>query len=365
MTTKKLIVVLGMHRSGTSVITRALMAMGVALGDKLLPAMSGVNERGFWEDQDVLDINIELLGLGGYDWYDNAPGVRLGGAATELDALKRRAAGVLRDRLDGHALFAIKDPRTAVLLPFWKEVFNLVGCDIAFLIALRNPKSIVDSLVSRDGFGPIKILYLWLEHLLPSILETAGYPRMVIDYDLFMDDPEAQMRRIARGLRLDVDFDRDPAIAVFLGDFLENTLRHSRYSTDSLNGDRLVPGEVVDIFSSLLSMARDRIQPDDIEANHLFTRVDAHLTSMLPLFESINELERRLRRIKAEGMQAEILALERAVNEGNKQNAELRDSLFGCNARLETLEQNKRALEARLEDVSASFLGRLNRIFRG
>jgi hypothetical protein len=57
----RLIVVLGMHRIGTSVITRGLQVLGVELGNRLMPPFEGNNAKGFWEDVDINDLNIEML----------------------------------------------------------------------------------------------------------------------------------------------------------------------------------------------------------------------------------------------------------------------------------------------------------------
>lgn len=63
----QLIVVLGMHRSGTSAITRGLQVLGVELGDQLMPGAVGDNEKGYWEDSDPNAWKIELLQtLGNY-----------------------------------------------------------------------------------------------------------------------------------------------------------------------------------------------------------------------------------------------------------------------------------------------------------
>lgn len=59
---------LGMHRSGTSMITRALVCLGVDLGDDLLDAVAGSNERGFWEDRSIVDLNDRLLAALGSRW---------------------------------------------------------------------------------------------------------------------------------------------------------------------------------------------------------------------------------------------------------------------------------------------------------
>ena len=78
---QRLIVVLGMHRSGTSTMTRALQVMGVELGSRLMPAVEGVNDTGFWEDLDLNELNIEMLGALNREWHSLAP---VGEAFVEL-----------------------------------------------------------------------------------------------------------------------------------------------------------------------------------------------------------------------------------------------------------------------------------------
>jgi hypothetical protein len=58
---RRLIVVLGMHRSGTSALTRGLQVMGVTLGDRMMPPVEGNNAKGFWEDIDLNALNVEML----------------------------------------------------------------------------------------------------------------------------------------------------------------------------------------------------------------------------------------------------------------------------------------------------------------
>ena len=70
---KQLIVVLGMHRSGTSAITRGLKVLGVELGDKLIAAVEGDNSKGYWEDSDLNTLNIEMLYSIGSDWHNLTP----------------------------------------------------------------------------------------------------------------------------------------------------------------------------------------------------------------------------------------------------------------------------------------------------
>ena len=57
----KLIVVLGMHRSGTSAISAGMQVLGVEFGDRLLPPVKGDNDKGYWEDIDLCALNVKCL----------------------------------------------------------------------------------------------------------------------------------------------------------------------------------------------------------------------------------------------------------------------------------------------------------------
>src|SRR5688572_29093711 len=72
-TNKRLIITLGMHRSGTSVVTRGLQVLGVSLGDNLMAPFEGNNDKGFWEDNDINKLNIEMLNTLGSDWHFLTP----------------------------------------------------------------------------------------------------------------------------------------------------------------------------------------------------------------------------------------------------------------------------------------------------
>lgn len=68
-----LVVVLGTHRSGTSTSTRAMETLGADFGSRLMPAVVGVNDKGFFEDIDINAINIEVIAAAGMDWHAMVP----------------------------------------------------------------------------------------------------------------------------------------------------------------------------------------------------------------------------------------------------------------------------------------------------
>lgn len=80
---QQLVVVLGMHRSGTSVLARGLQVLGVELGERLLPPAAD-NPRGFWEDLDVIGIDERVLAALSRDW-------RCPSSSTARNGIRRRS----------------------------------------------------------------------------------------------------------------------------------------------------------------------------------------------------------------------------------------------------------------------------------
>ena len=164
---QQLVVVLGMHRSGTSAITRGLQVMGVSLGNKLMPPVAD-NKKGFWEDLDVVAINNEMLNFCGRCWHSIDPIQQIDVELLCDQGYLSRAIGLLQDKIVGHKRFAFKDPRTAKMLPFWIRVFATGNLDVRYILALRNPSSVAKSLAQRDQFSPEKSYLLWIDHMLTS-----------------------------------------------------------------------------------------------------------------------------------------------------------------------------------------------------
>ncbi|MCI0551346.1 MAG: glycosyl transferase, partial [Anaerolineae bacterium] len=162
---KKLVVVLGMHRGGTSALTRGLVALGIELGDHLMSALPE-NPKGYWEDLDIQGLNVDLLSCLGHDWYtlDLISAADL--ASERAIAVRSRAIELLRQKTADTNIYGIKDPRIARLLPFWQSVFDHLRLEVGYVIAVRNPLSVAHSMKARmKWLEPEKSYYLWLEHM--------------------------------------------------------------------------------------------------------------------------------------------------------------------------------------------------------
>jgi hypothetical protein len=281
-----------MHRSGTSAITRGLQALGVNLGDSLLPPVAGDNQKGYFEDFEINKLNIELLTSLGSDWHD----LSLIPAATfdqeNVAPFKLRAIELIRARL-GHRPYALKDPRMARLLPFWKTVFDHLKVQPSYIISVRHPMSVVQSLKQRGDFDSEKGYYLWLEHLIPAILETVGANRVVVDFDLLIADPHSQLNRIAQELNLPFS-QGSPEVLEYVRDFLDEELRHSQCTFEDLFIDPTVPLDVIKAYEEFLRLAVDETKLDSQRVISIFESLNSELRTLAPAFRLISRVERRL-----------------------------------------------------------------------
>lgn len=257
---KRLIVVLGMHRSGTSAITRSLKVMGVELGDTLMPAIQGINDKGFWEDLDLFNLNNELLSMVRSDWHHLAPIEPVDVEILRKNGSFDKAGALLHRKLDKKAIFGFKDPRVAKLFRFWKEVFIHCQLDTSCVLAVRHPLSIVRSLNKRDGFDPEKSYFLWLGHVIESLAGSTGLRRVLVDYDNLIQSPEVEINRVARELDLEID---EAELQNYRSQFLDKTLRHTIYELKDLSLDDTCPPLVHEIYASLRDVACDNISLDD------------------------------------------------------------------------------------------------------
>jgi glycosyltransferase involved in cell wall biosynthesis len=257
---KRLIVVLGMHRSGTSAVTRALTTLGVEIGDELMPPVDGNNPTGFWEDSDINALNIDILKTLNSDWDRLA---LIDEACIEI--LRKsghflRATELLRKKLAGVLIFGFKDPRVAKLLSFWKVVFSHCQFDVGYVLAIRHPLSVAKSLKKRDGFDHGKSYFLWLGHVLQSLTDSTGSLRILVDYDLLMSSPAFELNRIARRFELTVD---PVDLKVFEASFLDQNLRHTVYQLRDLQLDDACVPLVREVYMALLDVAADKLGLND------------------------------------------------------------------------------------------------------
>lgn len=190
------VVVLGMHRSGTSALTSLLRRMGLWAGEEGdFPPADEHNEAGYWEHRGVWSVDEAILQTLGASWSE-VMDLDLARLDEGLRArFRERAREVVQD-LDRHGSWVIKDPRLCLLFPFWREILERPFC----ILIYREPLPVARSLAARDGFPIPYGIALWEKYTREALASTRGLPRVLLSHRELMADPEATLHRLRRHL---------------------------------------------------------------------------------------------------------------------------------------------------------------------
>lgn len=289
-----MVTILGAGRSGTSAITRGMRAIGIDLGDRLRRGR-GKNPTGFFEDNDMLDLNRKLKRALGV----RADSVRLIDDV-EWDLPNVRAihpvcVDTMRGRFGGKRLWGYKYGRTLRFLPFWLRVWEELDVDVRYVVAVRNPLSVARSrgrLEPRRGTQEKSDLE-WLVNIVPYFHLARVRPMVVVDYDSLMADPTHELERMARGLGLPLD-DRS-GIEEYCARFLKPGVRHSHFAIEDLEKDPHVNPLTRQAYAWLYRMASDEIATDDGEFWADWQRIAGEAEDLRPVLKHIDIVQNDLR----------------------------------------------------------------------
>lgn len=236
-------IITGMHRSGTSMVTRMLNICGLDLGPEegLLPPMAD-NPAGFWEARAVVLVNEAVLDSLGAGWDYIPPDLEPGWEKSpRLDPLREEARRLIGS-FEGQASWGWKDPRFCLTLPFWKSLLP----DYKVVICLRHPIAVADSLLRRSGNSAAATLNLWHEYNRHLLQNTEPAQRVVTRYDTFFLAPQEELSRLLAGLGWSVPEEQ----VVQACETVSADLRHSHASRDQ-SATLQLPKAIDELFQVL------------------------------------------------------------------------------------------------------------------
>jgi GT2 family glycosyltransferase len=277
-----------MHRSGTSAVTRGLQLLGINLGDSLLPPVPGDNDKGFWEDQDIYQLNERLLSRLNTSWHALRPISAEELLSPELQPEREQALAILQERTATDAIFAFKDPRTSILLPFWQDVFRRLEIADAYVVAIRNPLSVAASLHQRNQIEQEKALCLWVKYTLAGARYTRDKPTVVIDYDLMLENPVHHLQRIAAALSLPPIDASSAEVRQYTDEFLSKKLRHSQH--DHRVEKVTSPGVPGELYAALIDSADEHSRFDAYKHSAIWDVAEQEFAQYPDLFAYIDGL---------------------------------------------------------------------------
>jgi GT2 family glycosyltransferase/glycosyltransferase involved in cell wall biosynthesis len=262
------ICIAGAHRSGTSMLTRLLHACGLYLGKKneLMPSQAD-NPDGFWEHLGFVALNDELLEALGGAW-DLPPKTNENLSDERLVPLRMKAR-LLIEGFHSAKIWGWKDPRNSLTLPFWEDL--LPG--LKTLIIVRNPLEVAYSMRKRNGTSYAFGLRLW-EIYNRRLIEAAGkHERLLTHYDLFFENAEKELRRIANFVGL------PDAKIHSAAELVATKRRHTHFAIDQLV-DAGVSGEVVELYRALIAQASPTRRKTSVAKSAPGAK--SHETNLLP-----------------------------------------------------------------------------------
>ena len=346
---QELLLICGMHRSGTSLVTKCFECFGYGLGETLM-APNSDNPKGFFEDLDIVSLNDNLLRDNGSYW--DAP-VFVGQGPLSWDETHLDAGvKLLTAKLAQEPKLAIKDPRLCLLLPFWRAVTEALNIPTQLCLVFRDPLDVAASLQRRNDLPLSKGLGLTQAYWSQLLTDTES-DSFVVNYDEFVKHPDVTLGRIATWLERPADAQ---TTRHFLDDFLDRDMQHHAH--------RLENSQKAATVSPALTKASEALSQRSIDqpvANHAwdegaeleiaaFSELLAFQLSdrLTQLHATTQEAERLQQQNVQHGFDLEDLSRQKAEREAHidlltKRQAEIHSELVVSQS---VVEQGTLALEA-------------------
>ncbi len=241
------ICIIGMHRSGTSMVARLLNLCGLDLGpsNQLMPPHDG-NPLGYFENMDFsYKIDDALLTHLGGSW-DNPPNFKEDWEYDpSLEQIVEEAKGLIIT-FSKSPRWGWKDPRTTILLPFWKSLIP----NLKFVICVRSPLEVAQSLAKRDKITISQGAYLWNYYMRAAIRDTEGCPRIFTFYEDFFNNASGEINRLVKFCGL-----KKPDDITTLHNAIHRDLKHHTSETSELLKEHKVLAEYKLFYIGLRAIA--------------------------------------------------------------------------------------------------------------
>ena len=339
------LLIAGMHRTGTSALTRVMNLRGLDLPRTLIPGEQNNNDLGFWEPALVQQAHDRFLESIGSAWDDVSPIPPTVFSSPQADEFAKELEQILRSEYGESTLFVVKDPRLCRLIPVWLDALESYGARPSFIITTRNPLEVAASLRARDGFSATKSCLLWLRHLLDAERDSRGFPRVFVSYENLLRNWVGTTDQIAHALHL-FWARSDHATNLQIEDFLSSQLRHHSFDSSELQARSDVAEWVKQAYEAVSRAASDADEIDTELFDEIRGQVDRADQAYGPLLAQAR---------------AEISGRQLARDEAEAQLAASVERLSERETELQTLTADNQLITASLAEKAES-VARLRRV---
>ena len=294
MNDKVIYIVLGMHRSGTSLVANMIQSIGIPFGDTLIGPADD-NEKGFWEDRDIVDLNERIFTQLGISWDC------LGGffysekdfSSKEFRDLKKEAKTLLERKFSCGNTWGFKDPRVSRLLPFWHSVIQDLNLEARYVLPFRTPSEVQASLGKRDGIADIKSGWLWLLYNLDALRFLQNKCWVLVDYESVLSNPKLVVKRVCEAFDIDLETLDPLVLDKFFNEFIEQKLQHHHNPDGPLSSHNQFADRT---HKALTQFESSQISEDEFKSSvqsiHKELQEKSELNSLIEYF-GIDEIEHK------------------------------------------------------------------------
>lgn len=227
------VIVLGMHRSGTSCLVGSLQQKGLFLGEVF--EWSRYNLKGNRENVNIMRLNDSVLSFNHGSW--NNPPSMLNWNKTHVE----ERDGIIKSLIESKkSIFGFKDPRLLYTLPFWNEGFS----NVKLIGSFRHPLKVAKSLNKRNSMPLEKGLKLWKLYNMKLIHYTNKFTFPLVSFDVTPNEYLSKVEAIADylGLNYPSNLNENP--------FYDETL----ISNNTIEEEYNIPKSIMDIYLELLDI---------------------------------------------------------------------------------------------------------------
>jgi hypothetical protein len=353
------VTIIGIGRSGSSLTSRLLNISGLYLGPaEEMMAASDANETGFWEHLGIYNINLRILELFGGNW--EVPPILPAGWTTS-DAIQplRHDAMALVESMNGQAPWGWKEPRTTITLPFWKSLIP----DLRVIVCLRNPLDVYSSLIrirhrrTWPYYGTFEgTMALWRYYTELALRKTRPDERVIINYEEYFQDYRRVLEPAWAFLGLEpiaLGTPEDQA----LRDFIEPGVKHSQHTLRDVLAHPYIPCEVKQLYERI-QLDRAQLESELAAAADFNSDASPSCSSLFTLLQTIETDKEDTRYLEdwpcdpleAQDLRARALeeqltqvrcANDEALDQAQRQNADLRDALLQSKWQMDWMTSSK------------------------
>ena len=305
------LLILGMHRSGTSAITRILNLMGAELPKQLVGAAPS-NEAGHWEPERLVLLHDEMLAEAGSSWRDLRPLDLAQLSADRLAYYKTMIQSIIRDEFGNANVFVLKDPRICRFIPVYRTVLSELGVRICPIIMIRNPLEVSASLSARDKMSNAYGLLLWLRHCLDVEKHTRDMGRVFVSYDRVVNDITDVIARLRKALDGHLPLlSNSSDINKLVLPFIRRDLRHQVSSPEDVDQNSLTETWVNEAYRAFHALLTGRGEKSAIAR---LDRISHEFSNAAPLLAQLAD-DVDVLRIKEQQLEDNIHLLMETINQ--------------------------------------------------